>query len=78
MNSAQEKVVKAYITQLNTSHSYSDPIVTQVESNGHFYPVENYHQNFLNDNPDYPYIVVNDLPKSDLFNKVPCRLTNVQ
>lgn len=72
MNSAQEKVVKAYITQLNASHSYSDQVVTQVESNGHFYPAENYHQNFLNDNPDYPYIVVNDLPKiNDLQHMFP-------
>ena len=38
-------------------------MVTTVENNGHFYPAEAYHQNFLNDNPDYPYIVVNDLPK---------------
>jgi peptide-methionine (S)-S-oxide reductase len=72
MNAGQEKVAKAYITQLNASHSYSDPIVTQVESNGHFYPAENYHQNFLNDNPDYPYIVLNDLPKiHDLQNIFP-------
>jgi peptide-methionine (S)-S-oxide reductase len=72
MNAGQEKVAKAYITQLNASHSYSYPIVTQVESNGHFYPAENYHQNFLNDNPDYPYIVLNDLPKiHDLQNIFP-------
>jgi peptide-methionine (S)-S-oxide reductase len=28
-----------------------------------FYPAEDYHQNFLARNPDYPYIVANDLPK---------------
>lgn len=63
MNAQQSEVVKAYIAQLNGSHSYSKPIVTKVESNGHFYPAEAYHQNFLNDNPNHPYIVVNDLPK---------------
>ncbi|TDX15852.1 peptide-methionine (S)-S-oxide reductase [Buttiauxella sp. BIGb0552] len=63
MNAQQSEVVKAYIAQLNGSHSYSKPIVTKVESSGHFYPAEAYHQNFLNDNPNHPYIVVNDLPK---------------
>jgi peptide-methionine (S)-S-oxide reductase len=28
-----------------------------------FYPAEADHQNFLARHPDYPYIVVNDLPK---------------
>lgn len=63
LNAVQAEVANAYIAQLNASHSYSEPLVTTVESNAHFYPAEAYHQNFLNDNPDYPYIVVNDLPK---------------
>ncbi len=28
-----------------------------------FYPAEAYHQDFLETHPDYPYIVVNDMPK---------------
>ena len=28
-----------------------------------FYPAEDYHQDFLSLNPNYPYIVYNDLPK---------------
>lgn len=28
-----------------------------------FYPAESYHQDFLTENPSYPYIVINDLPK---------------
>lgn len=63
LNAAQAAVAKAYIAQLNASKSFSEPMVTTIESNAHFYPAEAYHQNFLNDNLDYPYIVVNDLPK---------------
>ncbi|MGC6388037.1 peptide-methionine (S)-S-oxide reductase MsrA [Ewingella sp. S1.OA.A_B6] len=63
LNNEQAQVAKAYIAQLNASQSYSKPVVTKVENSGHFFPAEAYHQNFLNDNPDYPYIVVNDLPK---------------
>jgi len=63
LNAEQAAVAKAYIAQLNASKSFSEPMVTKIENNAHFYPAEAYHQNFLNDNPDYPYIVVNDLPK---------------
>ena len=63
LSEAQADVAKAYIAQLDASHRYPEPLATKVESNTHFYPAEAYHQNFLNDNPDYPYIVINDLPK---------------
>lgn len=62
-NAQQEKVAKAYIAQLNAGHYYPAPIVTRIEENAQFYPAEKYHQNFLNDNPNYPYIVINDIPK---------------
>jgi peptide-methionine (S)-S-oxide reductase len=34
-----------------------------------FYPAEAYHQNFLERNPTYPYIVYNDLPKLEALKK---------
>jgi len=37
-------------------------VATKIEP-GHFYPAEAYHQDFERKHPDYPYIVVNDLPK---------------
>lgn len=62
-NAEQEKVAKAYIAQLNAGRYFSAPIVTRIEEKATFYPAEKYHQNFLHDNPNYPYIVINDLPK---------------
>lgn len=58
----QAKVAKAYIAQLAATRVYSAPIVTRIES-GRFYPAEAYHQDFLNRNPNHPYIRANDLPK---------------
>jgi len=59
----QRKVAQAYIAQLDSAKVYRAPIVTKVEAFKGFYPAEGYHQNFLTLNPDYPYIVINDLPK---------------
>jgi peptide-methionine (S)-S-oxide reductase len=60
---AQGKVAKAYIAQLDQAHLFNAAIVTKIEPGARFYPAEGYHQNFLTLNPDYPYIVYNDLPK---------------
>ncbi|OZI30529.1 peptide-methionine (S)-S-oxide reductase [Bordetella genomosp. 10] len=59
----QHKVAEAYIAQLNRSGAYRKPIVTTLEDGKAFYPAEGYHQDFMEHNPDYPYIVYNDLPK---------------
>jgi peptide-methionine (S)-S-oxide reductase len=72
MNEAQKRAALNYIARLNQSKQFSEPIVTQVVAFHHFYPAEDYHQNFLERNPDNPYIVANDLPKIDhLRNECP-------
>lgn len=62
-NEEQERVAKAYIDQLTMAKVYPKPIVTQVVKLEGFYPAEEYHQNFAERNPTYPYIVYHDLPK---------------
>lgn len=62
-NTEQQKVAQAYIAQLQAAKSFSKPIVTTLEEHASFYPAEDYHQDFLTENPNHPYIVVNDLPK---------------
>ncbi|OKB64879.1 peptide-methionine (S)-S-oxide reductase [Serratia marcescens] len=62
-SAAQQQVASAYIAQLQASHSFERPLMTRIESNGRFYSAEAYHQNFLTDHPDSPYIRINDLPK---------------
>jgi peptide-methionine (S)-S-oxide reductase len=64
-NDAQRRVAQSYIAQLDQAHVFSGPIVTKVEAFKGFYPAEHYHQDFLTLHPDYPYIVINDLPKVD-------------
>jgi len=59
----QQRVAQAYITQLDAAHVFDKPIVTKLETFNGFYPAEEEHQDFLNEHPTYPYIVINDLPK---------------
>ena len=62
-NADQARLAKAYIGQLSAAGTWPGKIVTTLEPGKAFYPAEAYHQNFLRLNPDYPYIVINDLPK---------------
>ena len=62
-SAAQAQVAKAYIAELNGAHAFASPIVTTIEPGKAFYRAEAYHQDFLAQNPTYPYIVFNDLPK---------------
>lgn len=62
-NNDQKRVAQAYISQLDKSHIFAQPIVTQITSLQEFYPAEAYHQDFIAHHPTYPYVVLNDLPK---------------
>jgi peptide-methionine (S)-S-oxide reductase len=64
-NETQKKVAQSYIAQLNEANVFGAPIVTRVENATEFVPAEAHHQDFLNSNPTYPYIAVNDMPKLD-------------
>lgn len=68
-NDAQKKMADDYIAQLDQKHAFSKPIVTKVVPLTGFYPAEDYHQNYLELHPDQPYIVFNDLPKLERFQK---------
>jgi peptide-methionine (S)-S-oxide reductase len=62
----QKRITEAYIAQLQAAKVYSRPIVTKVEPFQAFYPAEDYHQNYLDHNPN---IVYNDLPKLEALKK---------
>ena len=66
----QAQVAKAYIAQLDQAHVYRDPVVTTIEAGRTFYPAEDYHQDFLSLNKNYPYIVINDLPKIENLKRI--------
>ncbi len=62
-NDGQKQVAEDYIRALDQARVFSKAIVTQVAPLKAFYAAEDYHQHFLDRNPDYPYIVFVDMPK---------------
>lgn len=60
---AQKRAAQNYIGQLSKAKVFQAPIVTKLAPLAAFYPAEAYHQHYLRNHPDEPYIVYNDLPK---------------
>src|SRR4029077_6638641 len=59
----QKKAAESYVKHLEDAKTFASPIVTQIVPLKAFYPAEDYHQHFVQQHPDYPYVVFNDLPK---------------
>src|SRR3954469_11919740 len=86
LSEEQASVARAYIAQLNDAHLFRKPIATRIEPDRTFYPAEAYHQDFLERNPTYPYIAINDLPKvrelkrlmPELYRAAPILVARVQ
>jgi len=55
---------------LNEKKVYDNPIVTEISPLKNFYPAEDYHQNYYNDNGDQPYCNFVIRPKLEKFEKV--------
>ena len=66
----RSNIAQTYIAQLNKSKVFPRDIATRVDSFKSFYAAEDYHQDFLIHNPNYPYIVFNDLPKIENLKRI--------
>jgi peptide-methionine (S)-S-oxide reductase len=63
----QRKVAEQVKADIDKSGYYSDPIVTEITQFKNFYPAEDYHQNFYNNNRSYPYCKIIIDPKIKKF-----------
>lgn len=62
-NEEQKKVAEGYIQQLNEAKVFDKPIVTTLEPLKDFYPAEQYHQDYVAQNPNHPYVQQWAVPK---------------
>lgn len=67
---SQAQVARAYIAELEKSGAWKRRIVTVVEPYKTFYPAERYHQDFMFNNPNNPYILRWDAVKVSNLKRV--------
>jgi len=68
-NEDQKKKAEHYKEVLNKSGAWDKPIITAIELFKNFYPAENYHQNYYNDNQNQGYCRFVIAPKLEKFEK---------
>ncbi len=66
----QMKTAEGYKNKLAASGAWDKPIVTTVEPLKNFYPAEDYHQNYFNNNSDQMYCRYVIQPKLEKFKAV--------
>jgi peptide methionine sulfoxide reductase MsrA len=62
-NQDQIKICEHFIKDLNSSSDFGAPITTEVKLLDVFYPAEDYHQNYYQENKNQPYCQVVINPK---------------
>lgn len=54
-DAGQLRAVVEVIAELEANHTWSQPVVTEIEPFQDFYPAEEYHRRFYQRRPDQPY-----------------------
>lgn len=68
-NDDEKKAIDSEILAVNASGKYKNKVVTEVLPLSKFYKAEDYHQNYIEHNPDNPYVQGVSLPRFELFKK---------
>jgi peptide-methionine (S)-S-oxide reductase len=66
---AQKQIAEEYKSQLDKSGTWKSPIVTEITKLTMFYPAEDYHQNYFNENGEQSYCQFVIRPKVEKFKK---------
>ncbi len=68
-NDEQKRIAQSFIEKLTADKVFAKPIVTQIVALENYYQAEDYHQDYLVQHPNQPYIVINDKPKVENLRK---------
>lgn len=65
----EKRVAESYIKQLTAAKLFTQPIATTLEPLTKFFPAEDYHQDFVVNNPTNGYVRANSVPKVEKLKK---------
>lgn len=65
----QQQVAEALLKEVTDEGLLADPIVTEIEPLAHYWPAEEYHQDFFERNPSQGYCMAVAAPKVTKFRK---------
>jgi peptide-methionine (S)-S-oxide reductase len=63
VDEGQQRLAEEKIAELTAAKAFPEPIVTAIEAASTFYPAEDYHQNYYNENSRQPYCMFVISPK---------------
>jgi len=66
----QRQLAEHYKKELNSSGTWSKPIITEISPFKNFYKAEDYHQNYYTLHSSQPYCLFVIRPKMEKFNKI--------
>lgn len=66
----QKRIAESYKTKLEAEHIWNRPIVTEMVAYGRFWPAEEYHRNYYNENSSKGYCTLVITPKIEKFKKI--------
>lgn len=69
-NEAQKMAAEKLKQELDKSGAFANPIVTEITALSNYYPAEDYHQNYYNQNSGQSYCQFVIAPKLEKFEKV--------
>ena len=69
-NEEQGRLAKEYKKRLNDEKAFGKPVVTEVSAISDYYPAENYHQDYFDNNSSNSYCTMVVSPKLEKFKKV--------
>lgn len=68
-NAEEKEIIESKIKELTTNKTFSEPIVTQILPLTDFYKAEDYHQDYINLNPNNSYVQNVSIPRFNEFKK---------
>ena len=66
---SEKEVAENSLREFSSSGMFKDPIVTEIKELKEFYRAEGYHQDYIEHNPDNPYVRNVSIPRFELFKK---------